>query len=222
LSKAAEPLNNTFCRSKAAQFLHSLFMKATATLIAIVVLAFCTRVKAADFTGSMDVVVDPFTVSTSFFTTSSFSLNQANLVTVDESGTFAALVPTLGDFTAYTGTVSGLSTSPVAESISDFFVFSTPDTTLSTSGTTPSNRFDFNLSSITETTDTGSTASFQGYGTLVDTLGTLTSTPATFDIAYSSQHGYTITLAAVPEPSTWVLLLGGLSLFALRIRARRA
>ena len=177
-------------------------------------LALSSLAHAQFFTGTMTIVVNPFAVSTSSFTSSSFSLNQINLVTANETGTFASLVPALSNLTAYTGTVSGLSPSPVSESISNFFVFSTPNITLATSGTTPNNRFGFNLTSVTQTAYTGATASFFATGTLTDSLGSFFTTPAQFDLAYSSQGGYTIavTAEALPEPSTWAMLLGGVCL----------
>ena len=194
--------------------------------MAIVSLALSCCAKAQFFTGTMTILVNPFSVSTSAFTNTSFSLNQLNLVTATETGTFASFVPALGFLTAYTGTVTGLSAIPVSTPISNFFVFSTPDVTLGASGTTPNNRFAFNLTNITETAYTVSTASFFGIGTLTDSQGSFSSTPAHFDLAYSSQGGYTIALTAgavVPEPSTWAMLLGGIGfLFLGRMGIRKA
>jgi hypothetical protein len=183
--------------------------------------------KAQFITGSMGVIVDPFTTSTSSFTSSSVSLNQLNLITHSETGTFLTFVPALSDLTASTALLSGLSATPTVESVPNFLVFSTPDTTLSTSGTTPSNRFSFDLTSLSETAYNGSTATFSGSGVITDSLGAFSATQATLDLAFSSQSGYTLTIsipdtAAVPEPSTWALMLGGFGmlLFLTRRQAK--
>src|SRR5271156_1569840 len=95
-------------------------------VILAVSLAFAGSAHAQFFTGSF-AAVDDADVPVSSFTSSSLNLDQLNLITRAETGTFLSLVPAKSDLTAYTGTISGLSTTPAAESISDFFVFSTPD-----------------------------------------------------------------------------------------------
>jgi hypothetical protein len=152
-------------------------------------------------------------------------LNAQNLITTAESGDFAAQVPSLSDLTAYSTTVTGLSTSPLADSIPNFFVFSQPDAIFGSSGTTPNNRFDFNLATITETSFTStSVASFTGTGTLVDTApsGAFDNTPAQFTLSFSGPSNYSFTFAAtsVPEPTTLGLIATGL-MGALSFRRRR-
>jgi len=200
--------------------------------VAIAAVAFSARADAQVLDGSVSTVVDPFTASASMFTVSSFSLNQTNLITSDETGDFTTLVPALGDLTASTATISGLSATPITDSISDFLQFSSSDSTLNSLGTSPTDRFEFNLATIAETSFTGSAATFEGTGTIIDTTGQFQPTTATLVLAYSSQKGYTLTLetvgsdsdpVTVPEPSTWALMLGGLSLLVLfGRRVRRA
>ena len=186
-------------------------------------LAFAHAATAAPMTGSMGVVVYPFGTPSDSFSASSLTLNAQNLITTAESGDFAAQVPSHGDLTAYSTTITGLSASPLADSIANFFVFSTPDAILATSGTTPNNRFEFNLSTITETGYVStSVASFSGTGTLVDTLGAFDNTPAQFTLNFSGPSNYSFTFAAtsVPEPTTLGLVTTGL-VGALSFRRRR-
>jgi hypothetical protein len=201
-------------------------MKKQVMLIAIVAMAcliFTGAAKAASFTGTISVVdlLNPTGVS---FTNDSFTLNQVNYVISGGTGTFVtATVPVLSDVTAY-DTIVNIPSSPGTDVIPDFLELSSPDT-LAALGTSPSNLFDFNLATITETADSGSTATFAGTGTLVDNAvsGPLSNTPASIFIAYSSQSAYTITLTATPEPSTWALMLGGLGLLVfLRKRVRQS
>jgi PEP-CTERM motif len=197
--------------------------RALAAAGALACLAFAHVATAAPMTGSMGVVVYPIGTPSSSFTASSLTLNAQNLITTAESGDFAAQVPSLSDLTAYSTTITGLSTTPLADSISDFFVFSTPDAIFGSSGTTPNNRFDFNLATITETSFTStSVASFSGTGTLVDTLGTFDNTPAQFNLNFSGPSNYSFTFAAtaVPEPTTLGLVATGL-VGALSFRRRR-
>jgi hypothetical protein len=189
---------------------------------ALACLAFAHAATAAPITGSMGVVVNPFAASSASFTSSSLTLNAQNLITTAESGDFATQIPAHSDLTASTTTITGLSTSPLADSIPNYFVFSTPDAILATSGTTPNNRFDFNLATITETSFGSGAASFYGTGTLVDTTGAFDNTPATFTLSFSGSSNYSFTFAAtaVPEPATLGLIGTGL-LGALSRRRRR-
>jgi hypothetical protein len=184
-------------------------------------LAFTAAAHAAPLlNGSFGVVVDPFTSSSASYTTSSLTLNSQNLITTAESGDFSTVLPSHSDLTAYSSAVGGLSTSPTSESISDYFLFSSPDSTLATSGTTPTDRFSFALSSLTEVNDNGSLgATFTGTGTITDSAGAYAATPAEFTVGFSSTDNYSFTLATVPEPTTLALI--GLPLGALMLRRRK-
>jgi hypothetical protein len=197
----------------------TMYMKTfvTGLVLAGFVGAFAGAANAQIFTGSMGVVANPFGTLTSSWTASTLTLNAINLITPSETGTFLAQVPSHSDLTAYATTITGLSTSPTADSIPDFFVFSTPDAFFATSGTTPNNRFDFNLATIT---DVGGGV-FRGTGTLVDTQGAYANTPAQFTLSFSGAQNYSFTMAAVPEPSSFGLLFGGLGLLVWIHRARR-
>ena len=186
-------------------------------------LAFTHAATAAPMTGSMGVVVYPIGTPSDSFSASSLTLNAQNLITTALSGDFATQVPSLSDLTANTTTITGLSASPLADSIPNFFVFSTPDAIFSTSGTTPSNRFEFNLATITETSYVSSSvASFYGTGTLVDSTAAFDNTPAQFTLSFSGPSNYSFSFAAtaVPEPTTLGLVATGL-VGALSFRRRR-
>ena len=184
---------------------------------AVASLALAGSAKAALMNGSFGVVVSPFAASTASFTATSFNLSAANLITSAEAGTFVSDVPALSDLTASTANITGLSASPTADPIASFFVFSSPDATFVTSGTTPVNRFDFNLATVTSVTSN----SFAGTGTLVDALGGVYDpTPAEFTLSFSGPSNYSFTVATVPEPTT--ISLVAISLGALGLRRRRA
>jgi hypothetical protein len=177
-------------------------------------LAMAAAADAAPLTGSMGVVESPFEVPTSSYTSSSVTLNADNLITTALTGDLATQVPAHSDLTAYSSTISGLSTSPLTDSIANFFVFSSPDSTLATSGTTPTNRFDFNLATISEPV----LGTITGTGTLVDTTGAFGSAPASFSVGFSGPNNYSFTLSTTPEPASLsVLAFAGISL----IRRRR-
>jgi hypothetical protein len=191
-------------------------MKIVLSLILSLALAWET--KAQFLTGSLTASSDFNGASA---TSSSITLVTSNTIDFD-SGGFAASVPTnsllmvRGDLT-----ISGLSTTPLSDSINDFFVFSYPAPGVGI-GTTPFNRFDFDLSSITETSYTGganNTATFSGTGTIVDTTGAFQDTSAEFTVDFEHPSQYLITLEAVPEPATISLVTTGLlAAFALRRR----
>lgn len=104
--------------------------------------------------------------------------------------------------------------------ITGFFTFSAPDT-LVNSGTTPVDRFVFNLATITEAAyNSSQNADFSGTGTLVDTQGIYANTPAEFNLSFSGPSTYSFTLQAVPEPATISLVATGL-LATLAFRRRK-
>ena len=152
------------------------------------------------------------------FTSSSLTMDGPNLI-VDTEGDFSTLVPTLSDLTAYNLTISGLSSSPTSVSINNFVVFSSPDANTDASGTTPVNRFEFDLTSITEDFPD---SYFSGTGTLVDTssVSPFANTPATFSLSFSDPTDYSFTVEAVPEPTTIGLFAAGL-LGVLAFRRRK-
>jgi hypothetical protein len=157
-------------------------------------------------------------------TSSSLTLQGSNLIT-QATGDFLTLGAEDSGLTASTATVSGLSTTPSAESISDYFVFASPSSfppPFDGPGTTPSDRFDFELTSLTETAYNGAVgvSSFSGAGTITDSAGVYNPTPATFTIGFSSPSNYSFTFDTVPEPTT--LGLAAISLGALAMRRRRA
>jgi PEP-CTERM motif len=179
-------------------------------------LALAESAKAAMMNGSFAVTVSPFVASTASYTASSFNLSAANLVTSGEMGTFATDVPALSDLTASITPITGLSSSPTSDAINSYFLFSSPDSTFATSGTTPVNRFEFNLATVTTLTSNA----FSGTGTLVDLYGTYDPSPAEFTLSFSGPNTYSFTVATVPEPTT--ISLVAISLSALGLRRRRA
>jgi hypothetical protein len=182
--------------------------------VSVAGLAFASAANAQMMSGSDAVNA----LGNGSFATSSLTLAATNFFTAAGIGTFAT-VPEFSYLTASTTTITGLSTSPLADSIPDLFVFSTPGI-LGSSGTTPNNRFDFNLLTITETSS--SLGDFTGTGTLVDTTAAYAPTPAIFTLGFSGANNYSFTIAAepVPEPTTIGLVAIGL-LGALTIRRRK-
>src|ERR1700722_18788649 len=87
---------------------------------ALACLAFAHAATAAPLTGSMGIVPSPFVASSASFTASSLTMNAPNLITTAESGDFLTQVPAHSDLTANTTTITGLSTSPLADSIYNF------------------------------------------------------------------------------------------------------
>ena len=142
------------------------------------------------------------------------------LITASETGIFTNLLPALSDLTAYTGTISGIGSTPTTENITDYLSFSTPDATFHSSGTTPNNRFEFNLATLQYLGDGGGAYSFAGQGTLVDTTGAYANSPAAMTVGFSGPGNYSFTFAVVPEPTTISLVVIGM-VGALIIRRRR-
>jgi hypothetical protein len=161
------------------------------------------------------------------FTANSLTLNATQLVE-SADGDFSPEVASTSGLTANTTAITGLSTTALAVNVADYFSFSSD---LIASGTTPSDRFEFNLTSITETYFGGGLADFSGTGTIVDTTGAFANTAATFTLGFSGSAGESFSLdtvaAPVPEPTTIVagasmLLPFGLGAFRVLRKNRKA
>ena len=153
------------------------------------------------------------------FTSSSLTLTGESFV---ESSLGDLSTADLGSFPVIdSSTISGLSTTAASESINDFFEFSSPGI-LSSTGTTPADRFVFDLSSLTEAAyfSPALGADFSGSGTLVDTTGQLQSALANFSLSFSGSNSYSFSLSTedAPEPSSWTMMAGSLLLLALGAR----
>ncbi len=156
-------------------------------------------------------------------TSSSMQIWWTNVVQT-ASGSFSGIVLQNSLMNASGEQITGLSSTPISTPVNLFLQFSVAnDFTYgsTTPGTTPSNRFDFNLLTLAETSydsDTGA-ATFIGTGTIVDITGALQSTPGELTVDFSSANDYTLTLEAVPEPATIGLVSAGfLGLLVLRHR----
>jgi hypothetical protein len=163
------------------------------------------------------VPLDPYGTATA----SSISLFSSNIV-LSATGSFAGVVPVDGVVMSLgTGgagpTIGGLSTTPTTVSLNNFFVFSQQDTFggYQASGTSPVNRFEFNLETLTEDSyDSGTgQALFTGTGTIIDITGGYQETAADLTVTFSgpgSPSPYTFSVEAVPEPATMSLAAAGL------------
>jgi hypothetical protein len=198
-------------------------MKSYKTIIAMSVagLACSGAANAALITGSM-AVADSVTAAGGSYTSSSLTMNAQNLITGTPS---IPGVSTLSDLTAYSTTITGLSTTAETFDIANFLVFSTTDGTFGGSGTTPGDRYTFTLTGLTETTYSGALgADFYGTGTLIDTTGALQDTAASFTLGFSGEGNYSFsfatTAAPVPEPTT--IAAGALMLLPFGIGAIRS
>lgn len=161
---------------------------------------------AQNFTGSVGIQED--TSQTGSYTASSLMLDSANFTDPGSAtGTFLSTVPQGTEVTAYSSNISGLSSTPTALSIPDFLQIGTPGY-FGSPGTTPNNRFDFNLQSLAEP----QSGDFTATGTLVDTQGTYANTPADVLLSFSGPNNYSFTLQAIPEPATITLALAGIGL----------
>jgi hypothetical protein len=170
-----------------------------------------------------DLAVTPYSAGSA--TSSSLTLAGSNII-FTATGDFLTLGAQDSDLTSSTATVTGLSATPTSESIPDYFIFASPDSFFGGSGTTPVNRFDFELTSLTETAYTGAPAyvsSFSGAGIITDTGGVYDPTPATFTIGFSSASNYSFTFGTVvPEPASFSLVSVGAALLMKRRRGIRA
>jgi hypothetical protein len=193
-------------------------MKLLITLVLTGSLALTWETRAQFLSGSLTATSANFPGASA--TSSSLTMIQTNIIDFTSfSGNLGSLVPSNSLLTAHSATVSGLSSLPTAISINNFFVFSSPEAGFGFS-TTPPNRFDFDLLTITETSFTGNannTALFTGTGTIVDTTGAFQNTSGQFTIDFLHPNDYMITLQAVPEPATISLIGAGLlGIWALR------
>lgn len=159
-------------------------------------------------------------------TSSSMTLFYTNIVQ-SATGDFAGIVPnnSLVSINPFYTQIDGLSTTPTMVSINNYLLFSQRDSFIGyqASGTTPSNRFEFNLETLAEDSYNSTTgqALFTGTGTIVDTIGAAAyqDTPADFTVTFTSARAYTFTVDAVPEPGIMSFAaIGLLSVSALRRR----
>ena len=183
-------------------------------LISVVGVALGCTAGAQSLTGTLGV--NELAPQNGSFTASSLTLNPTNLI-MTASGNLGTLVSPMSDLEAYALTINGLSSTPLAVPINGYFSFSTTDSNFGGAGTTPPDRYEFNLATLTEVAyNSPNNANFTGTGMLVDTLGTYSSAPATFNLSFSGPNNYSFSLIAVPEPSTFALLLTGLGAIAFR------
>jgi hypothetical protein len=173
-----------------------------------VILSVASVASAAGFSGVLSVQEDAS--QTGSYTASSLTLDISNYTEpfLPATGMFGTTVPEGTEVYAYSSEISGLSSTPETESISDFLVIGGPGPTASP-GTTPVDRFDFNLQTVEESAS--QPGGFIGEGTLVDTQGVYANTPAELVINFtpsSSNYSFTLTATPVPEPATFSLLAG--------------
>jgi PEP-CTERM motif len=124
-------------------------------------------------------------------TSTSLELAATNFIT-DTEGAFTNLINLDDRVSGYTNLLKSISTSaanPTLVSIPDYLVFSAPFPRFSAPGSTPANRFEFNLSSIYSTG--GNYTAFFGTGTVVDAAGVYAPTVAEIALSFSSSAGFT-------------------------------
>jgi len=166
------------------------------------------------------------------YTATSLALASRNFVT-DTEGGFSNLISE-GDYvTAYPALLSKISLSashPTMVTISNYLVFSAPDPIFGGAGSTPTNRFSFELTSIYSNggQSGGNYAAFFGTGILFDKAGTYAPTVAQIALSFSSTVGFSSanyglsfdatgvaasipSPAPAPEPGTLALLGTGLA-----------
>lgn len=178
-------------------------------LFAPVLLSLVSVAGAQNFTGSVGIQED--TSQTGSYTASSLMFDASNFTDPGSAtGTFASTVPAGTIVTAYSSNITGLSSTPESLSISDFLQIGTPGY-FGSLGTTPNNRFDFNLQTLEES----SAGDFIGTGTLVDTQGQYANTGAELLLSFSTPSNYSFTLQAVPEPGMITMAVTGLAMVPL-------
>jgi hypothetical protein len=157
--------------------------------------------------------------ATGSFTSSSLTLSGTQFVE-SSSGDFSPEVQSLSGLTAYSSTISGLSSTALAVNIADYFSFSS---TLIAPGTTPSDRFEFNLTSLTETFFGSGIADFSGTGTIVDTTGAFADTAATFTLGFSgpASESFSMSTVAAPVPEPTTIVAGASMLLPFGVGALR-
>lgn len=163
--------------------------------------------------GSMSLQED--SNQTGSYSSSALTLDYSNYTQpfISATGTFSTNVPEGTEVYAYSSPITGLSSTPESEPISDFFTIGGAGPTGSP-GTSPVDRFEFNLETLAET----SSGMFTGIGTLVDTENIYDDTAAEFQLSFSSANNYSFQLEAVPEPATLTLALAGLGGLLFRRR----
>lgn len=144
---------------------------------------------------------------TGSYSASSLALDAANFTAPGSATlTFSSTVPDGTEVTANSATINGISSSsPETVSISDFLQIGSAGH-FGSVGTTPTNRFDFDLQTIEEP----ASGTFVGFGTLSDTAGIYSDTPFQMTLNFSGANNYSFILEAVPEPATITLALAGL------------
>jgi PEP-CTERM motif len=145
------------------------------------------------------------------YTASSLTMDPTNFTEPfsPANGTFSTTMPEGTEVDAYSVAISGLSSSSFeAESITNFLIIGGPGPTGSP-GTSPLNRFVFDLQSLEEPTP----GTFVGYGTLTDTTGDFADTSAQMTLGFSAANNYSINVATVPEPGSLAIALAGLGGF---------
>lgn len=190
-------------------------------LISVASLAFAGAANAQFLNGSL--TLSALVPGTGSATASTLDLSLTNVV-ASTTGSFASLVPLNSILYAPHPGTTGLSSSPLADPISDFFVFADQYPAAGgAKGTTPPDRFDFNLATLTENfyDSANGTALFTGTGMIVDTTGDNQDTAGEFTVNFSGPGNYTLTILTVPEPATITLAAAGL-LGLLALRRRRA
>jgi hypothetical protein len=171
-----------------------------------VILSVASVATAQSFNGVLSVQED--SSQTGAYTASSLMLDNLNYTEpfTPPTGMFVSTVPEGTEVYAYSSAISGLTSTPQSEPISDFLEIGGPGPTGSP-GTSPVDRFDFNLQTLQESSS--QPGGFIGEGTLVDTQGAYINTPAQLVINFTpSSANYSFTLTAVPEPATLSLLAG--------------
>lgn len=172
----------------------------------------CVAAAQGNFSGVLSVQEDA--TQTGAYTSSTLTLDNLNYTEpfALPTGMFVTTVPEGTEVYAYSTTISGLSSTPQTENITDFLQIGGPGPTGSP-GTTPVDRFDFNLQTLEESSS--QPGGFIGEGILTDTQGSYANTPAELTINFSTASNYSFTLTATPEPATLTLVLAGLGMLPL-------